>query len=617
MTDMIQLLEHAATLNLFRALDIQFAQLVTNNSQPARLLAAACLSAKVGDGHVCLPLSQLTCELLFKGRHPELAHAIWKAAGQPKDWYTIFYGWSAISIIGSKTAPIVLVADRLYLHRLWQDEGKIARFFQQQSILQDFEFNQVRIVLDQFFGTQEENFHKIAAAAAITQKITIICGGPGTGKTTTVAKLLAALIRLSKGKIRIQLTAPTGKAAARLSEALHKTLHQLSISKNEENSFPKKAVTLHCLLGAHPQTQRLHYHDKHHLHLDVLVVDETSMVDLSMMTKLIAALPLKARVIFLGDHHQLASVEVGAIFGDICRCAEAGYSTVRASQLRKLTGCYVYGNNNAYAPVIRDSICLLRKNYRFHFNSGIAQLASAVLNGNTQLMEDLLKSSLTDINRHSINSSQTYETMLEQVIEGYSPILRLIQKNHDPIEILTAFNLYQLLCVLREGPFGIEGLNQRIEQKLRKMQLIRCSCSINTTNFWYQGRPIMVTRNDSILGLSNGDVGITMYDRQGFLKVFFLLDNNKVKMVQPNRLPTHNTTWAMTVHKSQGSEFDHVALVMPTHCLPVLTRELIYTAITRARNKLTLYGDHNIFSYAIQLRTQRNSGLLERLCVSI
>lgn len=609
MSGMTALLAQAAELRLLRSLDVQFAQLLADDEQPARLLLAACLSAEAGDGHVCLPLSQLSRDNLFKGRHAELAQAIWQAAGEPQDWPAILGGWSALSS-SEQAAPIVLSEDRLYLHRLWHNEGQVARFFQTQSTSQAFAPEQVRLVLDQLFGTEPDNWQKIAAAVALTQKTAVISGGPGTGKTTTVAKLLAALIRLSEGALRIQLAAPTGKAAARLTESLGKALQKLPVSEAERQRFPADATTLHRLLGAQPETQRLRYHAGNPLHLDVLVVDEASMVDLGMMANLIAALPAQARVVFLGDRDQLASVEAGAVLGDICRCAEAGYSPMRAAQLSELTGSEVAGIDDSSAPAVRDAICLLRKSYRFDANSGIGQLAAAVNAGDAKAVEAAFQAGFSDISRKPLQDADAYQAMLTEIAGGYQPFLKLISQRADPAEIIAAFGRYQLLCALREGPFGVQGLNQRIEQKLMQLQLIRRPTGGSR---WYQGRPVMVTRNDSALGLFNGDIGITLFDEEGLLKVFFPLPDGSIKAVQPSRLPTHDTAWAMTVHKSQGSEFDHTALVMPAQFLPVLTRELIYTAITRARKQLTLYSDDSVFRRAVQLRTQRRSGLLERL----
>lgn len=609
MSDMLSLLLQAVEKRLLRPLDIQFARLVATESQPALLLAAACVSAEAGEGHVCLPLSNLCEDSLFAGRQPALAQAIWQAAGKPDDWPLHLADWSAVSD-GSRVTPLVLSNQRLYLHRLWHSEGRVADFFAAQDVKTAFDMRAAGDVLNSLFGDQPENWQKIAAAVALTRKTAVISGGPGTGKTTTVAKLLAALIRLNPGALRIQLAAPTGKAAARLTESLGRALQDLAVSDEERRRFPAEATTLHRLLGAQPDTQRLRYHAGNPLHLDVLVVDEASMVDLSMMAKLIAALPAHARVVFLGDRDQLASVEAGAVLGDICRCTESGYSLARAEQLALLTGCTLQGSDDGQAPVVRDSICLLQKSYRFDASSGIGQLAKAINLGDAEQVRAVFAAAHDDVSYQTLNSAEAYQVMLDEVAQGYQPFLQLIRQQAEPAEVIAAFGRYQLLCALRDGPFGVQGLNQRIEQRLMQLQRIRRP---GIGSRWYAGRPVMITRNDSALGLFNGDIGITLRDEEGNLKVFFPLPDGSIKAIQPSRLPSHETAWVMTVHKSQGSEFDHTALVMPTQFLPVLTRELVYTAITRARKQLTIYSEPGVFQRAVQLQTQRRSGLVERL----
>ena len=446
MSDMLSLLLQAVEKRLLRPLDIQFARLVATESQPALLLAAACVSAEAGEGHVCLPLSNLCEDSLFAGRQPALAQAIWQAAGKPDDWPSHLADWSAVSD-GSRVTPLVLSNQRLYLHRLWHSEGRVADFFAAQDVKTAFDMRAAGDVLNSLFGDQPENGQKIAAAVALTRKTAVISGGPGTGKTTTVAKLLAALIRLNPGALRIQLAAPTGKAAARLTESLGRALQDLAVSDEERRRFPAEATTLHRLLGAQPDTQRLRYHAGNPLHLDVLVVDEASMVDLSMMAKLIAALPAHARVVFLGDRDQLASVEAGAVLGDICRCTESGYSLARAEQLALLTGCTLQGSDDRQAPVVRDSICLLQKSYRFDASSGIGQLAKAINRGDAEQVRAVFAAAHDDVSYQSLDSAEAYQAMLDEVAQGYQPFLQLIRRQAEPAEGLPL--LVVISCFVR------------------------------------------------------------------------------------------------------------------------------------------------------------------------
>ncbi|WP_432652350.1 exodeoxyribonuclease V subunit alpha [Pectobacterium sp. PL152] len=612
---MIALLETALARRLLRPLDIQFARMLVDETQPELLLAAACLSAHSGAGHVCLPLENLQAQTLFDGRDPELAQQLLTEAGlnTVSAWQQRLLASDAVSD-GSLSTPLVLQGEKLYLQRSWQSEGRVARFIASERDTLLVDEPATRAVLERLFPDTGEavDWQKVAAAVALTRRIAIISGGPGTGKTTTVARLLAALIELNTGEaLRIQLAAPTGKAAARLTESLGQALHRLAVEPQQRDAFPQEATTLHRLLGAVTDSQRLRHNQDNPLHLDVLIVDEASMVDLPMMANVIAALPPHARIIFLGDRDQLASVEAGAVLGDICRFAEAGYSRTRAQQLQRLTGCKLDESGPEGQTTVSDSICLLRRSYRFDPHSGIGQLALAVNGGDDARVRAVLNGEFADITCSPLAEAEEYQSMLTQCVEGYRDYLQLIAAGASPDAVLLAFQRYRQLCALREGPFGVAGLNQRIEQALHQAGLIQRSR--NPLNRWYPGRPVMIERNDAALGLFNGDIGIAMIGESGELRVFFPLPNGETKDVTSSRLPPHETAYAMTVHKSQGSEFDHTALVLPNHYLPVLTRELVYTAITRARQRLSLYTDIKILCRAVKTPTQRYSGLEERI----
>lgn len=597
---MQELLLGATEQRLLRQLDVQFAIMVAGE-QPAVMLAAAILSRDAGEGHVCLPLSRLVCD----DKTPPALQSCFALLGDGVDWQRVLLSSSAVSD-GSTPAPLILTSGRLYLNRLWRYELTVARYFSEANAPLPCDEALLRQTLDGLFTSQEPiDWQKVAAAVALTRRISVISGGPGTGKTTTVAKLLAALIQLSgEQKCRIRLAAPTGKAAARLTESLGGALQKLPLTQEQLALFPNEASTLHRLLGAQPGSQRLRYHAGNPLHLDVLVVDEASMIDLTMMSRLIEALPAHARVIFLGDRDQLASVEAGAVLGDICTYASLGYTTERAQELARLTGCALEGNDNPLAGALRDSLCLLQKSYRFGSHSGIGQLAAAVNRGDRNATRSVFSGEFEDIEKKSLQNGEEYQAMLDEALQGYQLFLASVQQQRPPEQVIAAFGEYQLLCALREGPFGVAGLNERLEQVLaQKRKITRLPHSR-----WYEGRPVMISRNDSALGLFNGDIGIALDRGQG-LRVWFLMPDGSVKSVQPSRLPEHETAWAMTVHKSQGSEFNHAALILPSQLSPVVTRELIYTAITRARKRLSLYTDERVLVQAIATRTERRSGL--------
>ncbi len=606
---MLQWLQQAVEQKLLRALDVQFAMMIASNEQPAVMLAAALVSHDAGEGHVCLPLARLTPEHWFVGRQPELAEQLFAAAGEVSDWKSTLLASKAVSENDDPT-PLKLIGERIYLNRMWQNERAVAQFFGAENRPMPLDEQRLAVVLNQLFEpTNDIDWQKVAAAVALTRRISVISGGPGTGKTTTVAKLLAALVELSdEGPLRIQLAAPTGKAAARLTESLGSALRRLPLSDKQKEALPEDACTLHRLLGVQPNSQRLRYHAGNRLHLDVLVVDEASMVDLPMMAKVIDALPVHARVIFLGDRDQLASVEAGAVLGDICHYVTFGYSCDRAQELSRITDYLIPAGEGEQACALRDGLCLLQKSYRFDSQSGIGQLALAVNASDARKAQATFSLGFTDIKKQPLREGDDYAAMIADALEGYRPWLELILRQAEPEQILEAFGRYQLLCALREGPFGVGGLNERIEQALlNKRQITR---PLPAASRWYSGRPIMIARNDSALGLFNGDIGIALERGEG-LRVWFSLPDGSVKSVQPSRLPAHDTAFAMTVHKSQGSEFDHAALVLPNQFTPVVTRELVYTAVTRARSRLSLYADDRVLEKAILTRTERRSGLID------
>ncbi len=326
-----QLLLAAVEQRLLRPLDVQFALMVAQNDPPAVKLAAALLSRDAGEGHVCLPLSRLSGDEALSGKAGEIRDRLLAEAGAPEDWPALLLASSAVSC-GDAPAPMILCGDRLYLNRMWRNELTVARFFNEANRVLEMDEARLASTLNALFpATGETDWQKVAAAVALTRRISVISGGPGR-EDHHRGKALAALIQIEDSpRCRIRLAAPTGKAAARLTESLGAALRKLPLTDAQKALIPTEASTLHRLLGAQPGSQRMRYHAGNPLHLDVLVVDEASMIDLPMMSRLIDALPAHGRVIFLGDRDQLASVEAGAVLGDICAWASSGYTAAQTA----------------------------------------------------------------------------------------------------------------------------------------------------------------------------------------------------------------------------------------------------------------------------------------------
>lgn len=612
-------LDEALEKEIFSFLDYSLAKLLIqdeNSHNPSLLfMLILWLSRESRRGNVCVQLTHFSAESLFLLSDSEYISRAWQSLNTPtiRDCQQVLMSASCVSD-GHNVTPLVLEHDRLYLQRLWQNEKEVARFISERAALTPAIFSSqlISAILNQLFLPQEEtDWQKIAAAIAITRSFSVISGGPGTGKTTTVAKLIAALVKLNSRvthkKLRIILAAPTGKAAARLSEALNHTINSLILTDEERAQFPSQSYTLHRLLGANLNRRTFQHSLFNPLHADVLIIDEASMIDLPMMNRLMNALSPTTRLILLGDGDQLSSVEAGAVLGDLCDFMQANYSPAHCEELFALTG-YAIKPGSTYSK-ISDSICLLQKSYRFKADSGIAALAQAVNRQDSNLTSYLLEQPYQDISYHPLKSVEEYAEMITYCVDHYQHYLQLLSTK-TPQQILMDRNQFQLLCTVRKGNFGVIGLNEQIERQLLKRKLIQKNGNSN----WYVGRPVMIRQNDYELGIYNGDIGITLFDSQlQKLVVCFLLPNKMVKMISPNRLPEHDTAFAMTVHQSQGSEFSEVVFVLPDQYIPLLTKELIYTSITRAKQKLTLFADKLVLKQAIITKIRRNSGLVRTL----
>lgn len=507
---------------------------------------------------------------------------------------------SPLVVSGAGNSPLVLDNQRLYLRRYWQYQQVLD---QQIGLRLQPVRDQLPASLQQTLqtlfkdNTEQPDWQKIACVLALRARFAIITGGPGTGKTTTLTKLLSLLIELAEQeqqrKLTILLAAPTGKAATRVSESIANALQALPMAARIKQQIPKQASTLHRLLGSRPDSRRFK-HDRHQpLLADIVIVDEASMIDLEMMAALLDALPDNTQLILLGDKDQLASVEAGSVMGDLCQGAEFA-----AYDMHTLDWIANYAQQTLPTPqhqgsAINQQTIMLRHSHRFGSDSGIGELARAVNAGDVANAERILSSARSYPDLQRIGLSSPADSRLKQLITasgdkpGYGDYLQLLQQpptNIDAYEqwaraILLAFDRFQVLSALRSGDWGVAGLNQRIEHWLFPDK---------KPGHWYSGRPVMITRNDYNLGLMNGDIGMTLTDAEHKLRVVFPGDADSLRWVSPLRLPDVETAFAMTVHKSQGSEFQHVALVLPEVRSPVLTRELIYTGITRAREYFSL-----------------------------
>lgn len=656
--DFFDLIQTWTARSWLRPLDSAFVMFLSRQeptADPLVLLGAALASHQLGRGHICLDLASVlkdpdaTLALPPEGQTGE------EILLKPSDvlcnimeekWK---HSLGASSLVGTDTGntPLVINQGRLYLRRYWHYTQRVAqeilcRVGKKLPVPDNLEERLDRLFVSLRSPEEKEkceiHWQSIAAAVAAASAFSVISGGPGTGKTTTVVQLLGLLQELAMEQdkiLRIRLAAPTGKAAARLTESISTAMEWLP--EAIQSKMPREVSTLHRLLGTRPDSRNFIHNRNNRLHVDLLVVDEASMIDLEMMDALLGALPPKARLILLGDKDQLASVEAGSVLGDLCANAQnPSYRPETVDRLQKATG-YDLSEFAGIGSDLDQQIVVLRKSHRFDEKSGIGALARSVNQGDGRQVNDVWNQGFSDISHLVINSCKDPGfrrlvldgnprafVSIEGTVQpgGYRAYLETITKGPGAWEsetawlwaVLFSFNRFQLLTPLRRGDWGVEGLNRATADILYKAGLIPATLG------WYPGRPVLVTRNDYSLGLMNGDIGIVLEvtDERNpgthGLRVVFPMADGSLKRVLPSRLGEVETVYAMTVHKSQGSEFDHTALMLPDTMSPVLTRELIYTGITRARSWFTLASPSgNLLGTSVEQRTHRASGLVDLL----
>ncbi|MCH8542088.1 MAG: exodeoxyribonuclease V subunit alpha [Alcanivorax sp.] len=600
----VRWLESCLDKGLLRPLDMSLARLVARHSpdddEPVWLMAL--ISHLAGQGHVCLDLSLPMPRPFDADDCPWLVPTVAPLAdgviiGAPDD-----------------IAPLILEDNRLYLSRHFQAEGRVVHAVRQRCRLRDLPIGLLGSLAGPLFPPAADghaDWQKVAAINCVLHGFGIITGGPGTGKTWTVTRMLALhLLAAAKQDPeaplpRLRLAAPTGKAAARLTESLRTALADLPLPDALREAMPVEAVTLHRLLGA-SRDGKPRYHAGRPLPADVVVVDEASMIDLGLMTQLVAALPDHAALYLVGDRDQLASVEAGSVFADLCGDVDVGNGRNRFSPnvFSRLLGESLVGlSQDMQMGLPDDQVVRLEQVHRFDAASGIGRLAEAVRLGDQAAVEALRQSPPANLSWPAPDRA----ALVEEAITALTPMLTLAARGAPARDVLAAFARFRLLCAQRRGPLGMETFNALIVRALRSRGL----CGPHP---WFPGRAVLLTRNDWSQGLFNGDAGVALKDpADGQLKVAFAGADGELRYVAPVRLPDFEDAWAMTIHKSQGSEFDRVLVVLPDNDSPLLGRELLYTAITRARDAVGVASTDEVLRLTLDRKIRRSSGLAERL----
>jgi exodeoxyribonuclease V alpha subunit len=580
-------------------------------------LIGALASAALAQGHSCLPLSALPDFVVSRlgddARASEIPVHDLPTLTAMRD---ALLASPLVARDGIAAAALVLDAhDRVYLRRYFNYEQAVAQALIERAHANSAALLDVQALREMlarhFHGPAADDAEqRTAVLLALRSRFLLVTGGPGAGKTSAVLRLLASALEqaLERGQPppRIALTAPTGKAAARLSETLRAPA--IAIGESARAALPQAATTLHRLLGVIPGRSRPRYDRAHLLPHDLIVVDEASMLDLALAARLCVALAPQARLILLGDRDQLASVEAGSVFGALCAAAGAAnrYSDATAAWLesillRKMERVES-GPVAALAP-LADVLVELSGSHRFGARSAIGRFARAVRAGASAQAQDVLAENLPELSATRIAETALAQTILTRVLAHFAAFALI----ESPAAALDRLDRFRVLCALREGPFGALAINALIEHELR-----RRSAHVDAQG-WFAGRLVMITSNDYRQGLFNGDIGIALPNTQGKVEVWFRNPDGAARALPPALLPAHEGAFALTVHKAQGSEFDEALIVLPARDARVLTRELLYTAVTRARKKVELWTSTDILAATIARSTQRWSGLAEKL----
>ena len=600
---LLRALQQAGAL---RALDDALARTLRrlDPSTPDEVLAAAALaSLAVANGHAgfdpAAPRQLVDAEIAW----PD-ADAWMQALAASR-----FVATPASSSEEAEAAPLVLEHGLLYLRRYREYERRLALQLRRIAarVVPETAIERVAPLFATLFPAAHEGDHQARAAAlALRRALLLVTGGPGTGKTTTIAKLLAVRIAQANASqqptLRIALAAPTGRAADRMADSLRRAVAQMAAHGIEAawlDALPAQASTLHRLLGTIQDSPRFRHHADHPLPFDIVVVDEASMVDLPLMCKLVEAVADGAQLILLGDPDQLPSVEAGDVLTAILHAAGAG-DALAPDDARALHALLGDAPHDAEADGLHGHRVHLIRGYRQSEALDLAPLAEAVRGGDAEAALALL--------RNGELSNVHFHEGIDDPLQARPDLLahwRGLAAADDPALALQLANRLRLLTALREGPQGARGLNARIEAALSGRR-------IGAPPAWFPGRLLLVVENSYRHGLFNGDVGICLADAAGTPLAWFP-GSDGVRAFHPAALPAHESAFAMTVHKAQGSEFDEVWLQLPRADSRVLSRELVYTGLTRARTVLHVAGSADVIAAALGRHAGRVSGLGWRL----
>ena len=578
---------------------------LTGEADERVLLATALTVRALRAGSVCLDVPSARDTTAVEDVAPaELAALAWP---DPASWVAAVAASPlvALGVDGDTTRPLRLVGNTLYLDRYWRQEQRIATVLDDAALRPPpaVDLTRLRSATARLFPGAEPDRQRLAAVVAAHRWVSVLAGGPGTGKTTTVANLLALLQDQAGGSLRVALAAPTAVAAARLTFAVRGVAGRFA-DADREGIQALEASTLHRLLGWRPGSRTRFRHDRENrLPFDVVVVDEASMVSLTMMSRLVDALRPESRLILVGDPDQLASIEAGAVLGDLVQ-RDGPPGAPPSTAVADLVPTDVDDLEPEERRALGWGVVRLSRVHRF--SERIQSLAAAVRSGDPERVTDVLDQGHADIEFLDADAAATLDlSSLRDDVVRAGTAMHAAAAAGDGELALRSLAAHQLLCAHREGPYGVARWSAQAEDWLRA-----AITGYASDGRWYVGRPLLMTSNDYQLRLFNGDTGVVV-DVDGRPRAAFLRDG-AVDLLAPSRLSDVQTVHAMSVHRSQGSQYERVTLVLPPVESPLLTRELLYTGLTRSKTHIRIIGTRDALDAAVRRPIVRASGLRVR-----
>ncbi|QJC31410.1 exodeoxyribonuclease V subunit alpha [Enterobacteriaceae endosymbiont of Macroplea mutica] len=612
---MHRLLKLLSQSKLFQEIDLQFANILISHTQPELMFAVSYLSKFVRDGNICLPISQLNLKKIFYD-NKTLLNKIHKFFSSNINWEKKLLSYSYIVSNGKEMqiTPFIIEHKCFYMYRMWKLENTIVNHFLNNKYYVQY-ITQIKNHLNDLFYDVNNISQKIAIITALMHRISIITGSPGTGKTTIIAKIILAFIKIKKNVI-IHIIAFTGKAANRITESLNVFFSLLPLSvvtQEEAKQIPHNATTIHNFFKINVYKKTTIFNQQNQLNTQLLIVDEASMIDLHLMAMILDSLPKNSSLVLLGDEYQLPPINTGYLLQDICYFKKFNITKAYKNFLTTMLMTMKINKNNTTC-YIRNCIHTLTKNYRYKHSSGIHKLALSIKKKRIKDIQSVFSThKYYDVQYININSIKIYNNMIQNHIIYFKQYFYYIKHYNDIKNIDNYFhNLknYQILCAIKNGLFGTNIMNNKLDNIFSEQKY-----SFHyMESIWYPGKPIIITKNNHLLNLFNGDIGITIWNqKKKKLQIIFQLPHHQYKFINIDELPEHDMSYAITIHKAQGSEFNHVALILPNKFTSILNRELIYTAVTRAKKKIYIFSPYNIFFQTIQQKIKRYSNFKKKL----